>query len=687
MNKPTEVMKLLIVEESGEDAERLTSMLRNAGIAVRATQASDLDDLEAQLQEQAPDMILAGPAIPFADVVQAAARGGKDIAVIAVLRQLTMESALEAFRLAVTATTTLESAELFVGVIQREFDSLAMRRSVRRLEANLIESERRCDSLLESARDPIAYVHEGAHVRANHAWLELFGYADFDDLQGASILDLVAPEATASIKTLLKDLARGEKPPANLPVKMRRADGGTFDTVMEFAPASVAGEPCQQIILRQPQINPDLARQIDTLRTKDLVTDLYNRQHGLAELDRMVAAATTGTTNQMFFLLEADNFREHLDNIGIGNTDLLLGDMANLLRRQLGESSEHIAFRFGDQSFAVLSPNLPLAAANDLARQICVAFAEHEFNIGNQTVTLTVSVSGVLIGEKNANSQTVLSQAASGLREVQQRGGNEATIYDPGVRAAAEVAEAQRLRERLKAAVESRRFSLYSQPVINLHGVEGEFFEISVRLDDDAGSVMPNDFFPAAEEAGLTPAIDRIVIANTIATLAEREKAGRNTTFFVKLAAESLADETLVPWIAQQLKNSRVRGDALVIGMPESKIVTRLKAARAFIGGLQQLHCAFALEQFGGGVNSFQLLKQIDANYLKIDRSYMQNLSKNKENQDFVRQFCHQAHQVGKIVIAEFVEDAASMSILFTCGVNFVQGNYLNEPEKILSAA
>jgi len=65
----------------------------------------------------------------------------------------------------------------------------------------------------------------------------------------------------------------------------------------------------------------------------------------------------------------------------------------------------------------------------------------------------------------------------------------------------------------------------------------------------------------------------------------------------------------------------------------------------------------------------------------------MQDLPKDKEHQEFIRQFCHQAHQAGKIVIAEQVENAASMSILFTCGVNFVQGNYLNEPEKILSAA
>ncbi|MBS0590151.1 MAG: EAL domain-containing protein [Proteobacteria bacterium] len=685
MSKTTDVMKLLLVEDSVEDAERLTSFPRNAGIAVRATQVRDIDELEAHLQAQTPDLILAGAAIGLADIVQAANRGGKDIGVIAIQSNLTGDVLDEVFRHGVTAAATPQHAELFVRVLQREFASLNMRRSVRRLESNLAESERRCDSLLESARDPIAYVHEGAHVRANHAWLETFGYADFEELQGVSVLDLIAPEATGEFKTLLKSLARGEKPPASLSIKARNAEGATFDTTMEFSSASVGGEPCQQIVLRQPLANPELARQIDTLRTKDLVTDLYNRQHGLAELDRMVAAAATGTPNQILLLLEADNFREHLDAVGLGNTDLLLGDMANLLRRNL-ESIEHVAFRFGEQTFGVLSPTLSLEAASDLAQQLCGVFAEHEFEVGKQSVNLLVSIAGVLIGEKNANSAAVLNQVGTTLRELQQQGGNQSSIHDPGVRDAAQLAESKMLRERIEAAVEHNRFTLYTQPIISLHGVEGEFLEILVRLVDDKGEVPPNTFFPIAEEAGLVTAIDRLIIEGAIHTLSEREKAGRNTTFFIKLTAPSLSDAALLPWLAQQIKAARVRGDALVFEVPESKVVTQLKAARTFVAGLKQLHCGFAFEQFGTGVNSFHLLKHIDADYLKIDRSYMPNLHKDKEHQEFIRQFCEQAHKAGKIVIAEFVEDAASMSILFTCGVNFVQGNYLNEPEKILAA-
>jgi len=291
----------------------------------------------------------------------------------------------------------------------------------------------------------------------------------------------------------------------------------------------------------------------------------------------------------------------------------------------------------------------------------------------------------VLIGEKNANAQTILTQANGALRAAQAEGGNRVSVFDPAAQAKAAEEKSRHWLKLIKDALASNGFVLFYQPIISLHGAEGEFYEILLRMNGPKGEIMPGFFLPIAEQHDLMPQIDRWVIANAITALAERARAGVRTTFFVKLSPPSLEDPTLLPWIAQQLKAARLPGDALVFEMPESKVVTSLKPARAFVAGLKQLHCGFALEQFGSGLNSFQLLKHVDANYLKLDRSYMADLAKQKENQDKIRELCEQAHHAGKLTIAEFVEDAASMSILFTCGVNFVQGNFLQEPEKIMS--
>ncbi len=218
------------------------------------------------MQAQTPDIILINSKSTSPNVseaVQAASRGGKDVSVVVVLDALREEDISNALRDAAHAVALATRSDQFVAVVRREAESLTMRRSVRRLETALRESERRCNVLLESSRDPVAYVHEGMHVRANKAYLEMFGYEDFDEIEGVSILDMIAPEAADGFKTLLKNLSKGEKPPAKLDIKARGANGKSFDAVMEFTEASYEGEPCQQIVLRRPVASAELAAEID----------------------------------------------------------------------------------------------------------------------------------------------------------------------------------------------------------------------------------------------------------------------------------------------------------------------------------------------------------------------------------------------------------------------------------------
>jgi diguanylate cyclase (GGDEF)-like protein/PAS domain S-box-containing protein len=686
MSKQDNVIKLLLIEDSVEEAEQLISMLRNGGIAVRPARAANAAELEKQVGTNTPDVILvnlAARALKLPDVTAAANKTGKDIAIVGVATNVNEDTIVAAFHDGARGLALRHRAEHVQAVVKREFEGLNMRRSVRRLETSLRETERRCDALLDSSRDPIAYVHEGMHVRANKAYLEMFGFEEFEEIQGMSILDMIAPDDADDFKTLLKKLSKGEKPPQKLNLKAQRGDGTTFDAVMEFAEASYEGEPCQQISFRQQTVSVELAKELDVLRSKDLVTDLYNRAYCLSELDRAVGEAAKGRNDQALLLIEPDNFRSLLDTVGLGNADLLLGDMANLMRRHIKETD--VAGRFGEHTFGVIALGRPHDEIRQLSETLRKAFEERIFEVGKQSVNVNVSVGGTLIGEKNANAASAVNQATASLRAAQAEGGNRINILDPNAKDKADEEKNKHWLKLVKEALQNNGFILFYQPIISLHGAEGEFYEILLRMQGPKGEITPNFFMPVAEQYGLMPQVDKWVIANAIKALAEREKSGHKTTFFVKLTPQSLEDQTLLPWIAQQLKNARLRGDALVFEMPESKVVTSLKPARAFVTGLKQIHCGFALEQFGSGLNSFQLLKHVDANYLKLDRNFMAELPKNKENQDKIKELCDQAHHAGKLTVAEFVEDAASMSILFSCGVNFVQGNFLQEPEKVMT--
>ena len=686
MTKLNTLIKLLIVDDSVESAEQIISILRNGGIAVRPARATNEAELESEFTQQPPDLVvvtLDGTSLTMPQVRDIAERSGRDVALIATAIKLVDDSIVQAFKDGARAAMLRTSHEHVQMVVRREYEGLIMRRSVRRLEAALRESERRGDALLDSSRDPIAFVHEGMHVRANKAYLEMFGYDSFEDLEGMSILDMIAASDADDFKALLKRLSKGEKPPQRLNLKAQRGDGTTFDAAMEFAEASFEGEPCQQITFRLQAADPGLNEKLDELRTKDLVTDLFNRTHTITELENACARAANGTIDQTLLLVEPDNFRSVLDNIGIGNADLLLGDIASLLRQVIGEGD--IAGRVGDHLFALLLGKRDADATSKFAQRLQAAFAEHIFEVGKRSINLTASIGGVLLGEKNARADTLMADAATALRQVQTEGGNRVHIHDPSAQDKAAAEATKRWVGLIDHALANDGFVLYHQPIISLHGAEGDYYEILLRMAGPKGEIPPGHFLPIAERNGRMPAIDRWVISKAIQAIAERERAGHRTTFFIKLTPQSLEDQTLVPWIAQQLKTERQRGDSLVFEMPEAKVVTSLKQVRAFAKALEQIHCQFALEQFGAGLNSFQLLKHVPAHYLKIDRHFMADLPKQKENQEKVKDICNQAHQAGKLTVAEFVEDAASMSILFGCGVNFVQGNFLQEPEKVLS--
>ncbi|MBK6729372.1 MAG: EAL domain-containing protein [Xanthomonadales bacterium] len=686
MAQKDQVVRLLMVEDSMEIAEQLISALRNGGIPVRPVRAETAAELANQIEEHLPDVILvdaANKSPTLIETVAAVRKSSKDIPVVALVSEVTEKSIIDASMAGARACALLSRAEHLQMIVRREFTDVMTRRAVRRLETSLREVEKRCDALLDSSRDPIAFVHEGMHVRANKAYLEMFGYDEFEEIEGTPILDMLAPTHGESFKALLRKMSKGEKPPERLEIKARRLDGGEFDAVMQFEEATFEGEPCTQITFRRQEIDAEQAAELDRLRSQDLVTGLYNRSSFISELDRVAAEAASGKSDLTLFFIEPDNFRKVLDTVGIGNADLLLADMAKLLKSQLRDND--IAARVGEFNFGVILPRLSHEKAEAIAQNLRKAFEEHVFELNGKSVNLTICNGVVFIGEKIANTQNMLAEAAGALKTAQTEGGNRYSIFDPAAQDKADAEKQRAWLNLVKDALAHDGFTLYFQPIISLMGEEGEFYEILLRLNSPKGEISPGHFLPIAEKNGLMPAIDRWVIGKAIKTVAEREREGRKCTFFIKTTPQTMDDAAILPWIATQLQAARLRGDALVFEAPESKVVTNLKAARTFQKGLEQFHASFAIEQFGSGLNSMQLLKHVDAKYLKIDRTYMAELPKNKDNQAKVKELADQARSMDKLTVAEFVEDAASMSILFSCGVNFVQGNFLQEPEKVMS--
>jgi diguanylate cyclase (GGDEF)-like protein/PAS domain S-box-containing protein len=675
----------MLVADLVNEAEALVSRLRNAGTAVRPLRPESLDELVDMLGRQPVDMVLAdytSNLLPFEQVAKAVMGCGRDVPLLATLDGVSDDILENVQALGAQAVALRDRPQQFLKTVHAEWQALESRRSQRRLEAQMRETQRRCDMLIDSSREPIAYIHEGMHIRANQAYLEMFGFESFEDIEGMSLLDLVASSDVTAFKALLKSLSKGEEAPPRYELTAHDIDGNEFPAVMEFTAAQYQGEHCQQVIFRHQaaEVDPELAREVEELRQRDQSTGLLNRPTFLRTLEDAVADAAQHRAQYGLLLLEPDNYQRILHEIGLDCADDLLAAIADCIRQAVGEpladGSAHAA-RFSEHSFAVLAPGDHTQTAA-LAERILGAFAARVFEVGGSSSTITASIGGVQIGEKIASVTQVLAKASQCVQSSQGVGGNHAEVFDPSTTDRAEEERIQAWVERLHDALDNDRFLLHYQPIIHLLGEPRAMYETYLRLDTGTGeTVTPMSFLHIAEEHGLLGRIDRWVIGHAIETLGARKRAGKPVTLLVKVTQASLLDGSLPAFIGEQLAAHGVDGDALLLQVPESKVFINLRAAQDFATAIGKHGCKLVLEQFGAGLDSFQLLSHFTPGYVKIDRSFMEELAKNTANQNRVRELSQKARDLGILTIAEFVQDAASMSILFMQGIDYAEGNFL----------
>ena len=685
--KKENVLQLVIIDDSSNDAEMITNVLRRAGHGVRATRVSGAEDLQTAI-DSSPDLILCASKLsefsPL-DALPVLKASGKDIPFVVVYDKVTDKVILELMQAGARDVVPKDQPERLQFVVGREFNDLEARRAHRRIDKMFRESEKRCRSLLDSSRDAIAYVHEGMHLYANAVYLKMFGYQSLEDIEGTPIMDMVAPEGHAQFKDFLRQYAKQSDAMQQIEIQGVRSDGTQFNVGMEFTPASIDAEICTQIIIRDLSLSSELANKLKSLSKEDLLTGLYNRQHFMEELDTAVAKAGNGGEVCVLLYIGLDNFSKIQESVGIAASDLVLGDIAALLRSKVGETD--LAARFGDDVFTVLVRNKDVGHALQLAEELCKAVEENVSDAGGQSVTTTCSIGVIQIGENTPDSRETLNRVSKACMATQSGGGNKVRLYNPVLEDQSTKARLQQWVSRLQDGITHQRLRLVYQPVVNLHGAPQELYQVLLRMqDENRNEIPPNEFIAAAEETGLNPTIDRWVIEHAIEALAAKRRSGAKTRFFIKLCGETIKDENLLHWLSERIKTARLEGDSLIFEVSESAGLHYLKNTQALMKGLKELHCHCALSHFGSDANSISNLKRYPAGitYLKIDSSLLTDMTANPQIQATVKAINEAAHAATMMTIAERVQDAGSLAVLWQLGVDYAQGYYLQKPSELL---
>ena len=673
-------LRLLIIDDSAESAEAIVSTLRNSGIAVRPFRPQGPDELNQALGNQPIDLVLAAHSyiIPQLLLTQQVAASGKDIPMILLVDNVDAQLLLDSSANGIRAIALRQQPDHLLSVVNTEWADLQARRGLRRIEAQMRETERRCDALISSSRDPIAYIHEGMHIRANEAYLDMFGFESFEDVEGISLLDMVAPQHVENFKQLLKSLSRGETPPPQYEVDARNQDGDTFPATMEFTAATYEGEACFQIVFRRrEEFDPELAREVEELRQRDQVTGLLNRPTFMVQLENAVALVGRSDGQYGFLLVEPDHYGRLLPDIGLDSADALIAALGQKLATAIGDEAQ--LARFGEHSFALLTEG-DYTHTTQMAERVRAAFASHVFSIGQRSATVTVSIGGVQVGEKIASVGQVLSRANDCTRAAVELGGNTVKVFDPGAADRVEEERIQRWVQRIREAVAGDGFQLRFRPVLNLMGEPIQLYDISLQMENNGEMVSPTTFLPIAQDHDLLAPINRWVVANTIRALGERRRAGHRTHLMVRITPESFSDPELLDVIRNGLQAEGVEGSQLWLQIPEAKVFTHLRNAQQFLRDAAAMGCKVGLEQFGSGLDSFQLLAHFEPAFLKLDSAFTADPTLAREQLSKTQEITAKAQSAGILTIAEFVADASTMSLLFSAGVDYVEGDFVGPP-------
>ncbi len=421
------------------------------------------------------------------------------------------------------------------------------------------------------------------------------------------------------------------------------------------------------------------AQQLIYLAERDSLTGLFNRHRLREEMEKWLTdAGRTGSQGALLFF-DLDEFKYINDSFGHHAGDATLiriaTELSALMRRN------EVLARLGGDEFALLIPQVSdLKEIEGLAERVVRAIARLPLIFEDRPLRVTVSLGIALYPQHGSTIEELIAHADTAMYQAKACGKNTWQVYRPELDMGKEMVARLTWNDRLSHAFEKNLFRLHFQGVYRTADRTLSHLEALVRMIDEEKPgelVMPALFIPIAEKSGKILELDRWVIHEAVTVLARHRKL---RALAINLSGRSLADPSLPRHIQDTLAQHAVDPSRLLIEITETSAIGDLHDAGRFIEALHLTGCATCLDDFGTGFSSFAYLKYLRVDTLKIDGLFIRDLPHDHDNQLFVKSIADVARGMGKVTVAEFVEDEATLDLLTQFGVDLVQGYFLDRP-------
>jgi diguanylate cyclase (GGDEF)-like protein len=419
-----------------------------------------------------------------------------------------------------------------------------------------------------------------------------------------------------------------------------------------------------------------LGRRAQTQNPRDPVTGLYERAHVLDQLNALLAGEDPAAHGGGLMYVEIDAAGQIRERVGLTIFDALLNQIGAFIASHI--EGKDLATRFGDTSFALLCNTGGEDALEQLAGNLRDRTVREVFEHEGKTLTVGLSFGICAFAAGLGDAGAMLNAAERTMAEARAPGRNHIGVFHATRKSPANADET--LSQLIRAAIKAEDFQLLFQPIVALQGGEEEQFQALLRLRGDGGKLYTaTDILPVAERDGVSGEIDRWVLSRCLLVLAERARQRRPVRLFVGQSIEAASDPQRVGWLRQLLETRRLAGEQLVVEFRLPEALARVQELTTYSAALGELGVTLAISAFEVSQAALQLLQQLPVTFIKLAPRYIGEGLRNPTMREELRQIVTAAHERGRKVIAPRIEDAQSASLLWTIGVDYIQGDFVQQ--------
>lgn len=423
------------------------------------------------------------------------------------------------------------------------------------------------------------------------------------------------------------------------------------------------------------------------LATTDHLTSLLNRNRFMEELDRTVSLARRHGTEGVLLFMDLDQFKHTNDSYGHEAGDMLLREVAGVLKKAV--RSTDIVARLGGDEFGIIMHKVSIEKARQKVQKIIDEINAIDIRYEGAKLGVTVSIGMISYPQEGQDSSDLFMGADLAMYRAKDMGRNRMFVHSHEAEDSSEWVKNQlKWLDVLRQSLETGNFEMHYQPLVPATRQDKPLFECLIRLRDEEGNLgLPYLFIDAAEHFGLIHKLDLKVLEKCLHNQKDFKKKGMDVDFSINLSSQSLGDPEVVNALRELVSKEDVDPSAFILEVTETSAIhdpssyRDLKDIKVFIDELRGMGFRFALDDFGVGFSSFNYIRELNVDVLKIDGSYIKEIDKNEQDQLFTKSMAGLAQGMKITTVAEFVEDEKIMNVLLDMGIDYGQGYFFSKPE------